>query len=92
LYQGDAESETVEASRALRQAMSSSGLRWWHLLLIGTGFFVIAIIAGPFADQHGYGTFASLMVALLALVAASAFWAVGLIRLGKLVISLRKSN
>ena len=73
--------------------MSPSDLKWWkERVLIGAGFFVVGVITGPMAHQHGYGTFAGLIVTILAWIACSVCWVVGLIRFVKWVWSMRISN
>jgi hypothetical protein len=72
--------------------MSRSQLEWWHCTLIGIGFFVVAVIIGPIADQQGYGTFAGLINSILALITCAGFCVVGLIRLVKWVGHRRNPN
>jgi hypothetical protein len=72
--------------------MNRLSLKWWHWLLVGSGFCVVAVISGPMADRHGYGTLASLIVSIFAWIGFSICWIVGFLRLVKWVWSLRSSN
>ena len=71
--------------------MNWSGLRWWQSLLISTGCFGAAIILVK-VEQHGYVTFAGLIVSLLASTAGAVFFVVGLIRFAKWIWTIRNSN
>jgi hypothetical protein len=58
-------------------------------LLAGTGTGIAAIVIGPLADSHGYGTFPGLIVSLLAIAACAVCWVLGILRLVKAAWSPR---
>jgi hypothetical protein len=60
-------------------------LKWWHWFLIGLVCFIFAMVTGPIADRHGYGTFPNFVVSLLAEVAWTVCWVIAVIRFGKWV-------
>ena len=72
--------------------MRWSGLKWWQWLLAGSLSGAVAIIAGPVADRHGYGTFAGLIVSMVAWVGWAVCWVVGFVRFVRWAWSSRKST
>jgi hypothetical protein len=70
--------------------MSQRTLKWWHWFLIGLLCLIFAMVTGPIADRHGYGTFPSFIVSILADVAWAVCWVIAVIRFWKWVWSLRK--
>ena len=62
-------------------------VRWWQWVLIGIGCCVVAIITGPLADRFGYATFTGLIVSILAWIACTVCWIIGIIRFSKWVWS-----
>jgi MFS family permease len=62
-------------------------LKWWQWLLTGAGCCVVAIITGPLADRLGYATFMGLIASILAGIACTVCWTIGIIRFAKWVWS-----
>lgn len=67
--------------------MSTPNAKWWHWLLIGAAFGVVAIVTGPVADRRGWATPLTLAVSLVALTGCTVSWVVGAIRLVKWLYS-----
>lgn len=63
-------------------------MKWWQCLLVGAGFFALAVFAGPVADRYRYATFAGLLVSIAAFITSTVFWVIGFMRLVKRIWSL----
>jgi hypothetical protein len=71
---------------AMPSLVMQRALMWWQWLLIATGCCAVAIITGPSADRLGYATSrAGLIVSILAWIACTVCWTIGIIRFAKWV-------
>jgi hypothetical protein len=63
--------------------MRSSNGKWWQWLTAGAACGLIAIIVGPIADRHGYGTLPGLIVSILGWMSCSVCCLIGFLRFVK---------
>jgi MFS family permease len=59
---------------------SSSDKKWWVWLLAAAATSVVAIVAGPVADRHGYGTATTLAVCIFAWAVCSVCLVLAVVR------------
>lgn len=60
--------------------MKSPNVSWWQWLIGAAVCAAIAIVTGPVADRHGYGTLPGLVISILAWVGCSVSFLVGFMR------------
>jgi hypothetical protein len=64
-----------------------SARKWWFWLVLAIGFCAVAIVAGPVADRHGYGTFVGLIASILAWIACAVCLVLGFVRFVKWIFA-----